>query len=67
MWGRVSVILVPSSGSVLSLVSFGHHPSGTAMLLVSWPPSCGGRGQPVLLALPALAFLVEGKCWAGRV
>lgn len=63
MWGRVSVILVPSSGFVLSLWSLGHHPSDTTGLLVSWPP----RAQPVPLALPALAFLVAGKCWARRV
>lgn len=67
MWGRVSVILVPSSGFVLPLWSLGHHPSDITVLLVSRPPSCGGRGQPVPLALPALAFWVVGKCWVRRV
>lgn len=64
MWGGVSVILVHSSGFGLPLWSLGHRPSGTTMLLVPGPPPCG---LPVPLALPALAFWVVGKCWAGRV
>jgi len=43
--------------------SHGHHPSATTTVLVPWPPSRGGGGQPspVPLALPALAFMGGGK------
>lgn len=58
IWGRVSVILVPSSGFVLSLVprppSQCHDYIPGAMATIPWWP-------PAPLALPALAFMGGGE------